>query len=181
MQSRGLSRVFSNTTVQKHQFFSAQLSSQSNSHIHTLDLKVSGAEENLFNVSRLHFFRTEKEDEGPAERREWAGTDQQSQPRSAQYIQSESQVTQSCPTLCNPMDCSPPGSSVHRLLQIRIMEWIAIPSSRGSSQGSQPRDQTQVSCIAGRFFTIWATREAPSKNQPKLELWIKQCVCVILN
>ena len=65
-------------------------------------------------------------------------------------------VTQSCPPLCK-MDCSPPGSSVHGILQARILEWIAMPSSRGSSQ---PRDQTQVSCIAGRFFTFWATREA---------------------
>jgi len=53
-------------------------------------------------------------------------------------------------TLCDPMDCSPPGSSVHGLLQARILEWVAIPFSTGSSQ---PRDQTQVSCIAGRFFT----------------------------
>ena len=65
-------------------------------------------------------------------------------------------VTQSCPALCDPMDCSPPGSSVHGILQARILEWVAIPFSRGSSQ---PRNRTQVSCIAGRFFTIWATRE----------------------
>ena len=63
---------------------------------------------------------------------------------------------QSCPTLCNPMGCSPPGSSVHRILQARILEWVAMPSSRGSSR---PRDWTQVSCIAGRSITIWATRE----------------------
>ena len=66
-------------------------------------------------------------------------------------------VLQLYPTLCNPMDYSPPGSSVHESLQARILEWAAIPFSRGSSQ---PRDQTQVSCIAGRFFTFWATREA---------------------
>ena len=54
-------------------------------------------------------------------------------------------VPQSCPTLCNPMDCSLPGSSVHRILQARILEWVAMPSSRGSSS---PRDRTQVSCIA---------------------------------
>ena len=59
--------------------------------------------------------------------------------------------------LCNPMDCSPPGCSVHEILQARILEWVAIPFSRGSSQ---PRDWTQVFHIAGRFFTIWATREA---------------------
>ena len=64
---------------------------------------------------------------------------------------------QSCPTLCDPIDCSPPGSSVHGTLQARILEWIAIPFSRGSSW---PRDQTWVSCIADGFFTIWATRGA---------------------
>ena len=63
----------------------------------------------------------------------------------------------SCPTLCDPIDRSPPGSSVHGILQARMLEWVAMPSSRGSSQ---PRDETQVSCIAGGFFTIWATREA---------------------
>ena len=64
--------------------------------------------------------------------------------------------TQLCPILCNPMDYSPPGSSVQGLLQARILEWIAMLSSRGSSQ---PRDWTQVSHAAGRFFTVWATRE----------------------
>ena len=63
-------------------------------------------------------------------------------------------VAQSCPTLCNPMDCSPPGSSVHGILQARILEWIAIPFSRGSSR---PRDRTPVSCTAGIFFTVWDT------------------------
>ena len=58
------------------------------------------------------------------------------------------EVTQSCPTLCDPMDCSFPGSSAHGILPARILEWVAISFSRGSSQ---PRDQT---CIAGRFFTI---------------------------
>ena len=65
-------------------------------------------------------------------------------------------VAQSSPTLRDP-DCTLPGSSVHRILQSRIVEWLAISYSRGSSW---PRDQTQVSCIAGRFFTIWAIREA---------------------
>ena len=64
---------------------------------------------------------------------------------------SESEGAQSCPTLCNPMDCSPPGSSVHGILQARILEWIAIPFSRGSSH---PRDRAWVSCIASGFFTI---------------------------
>ena len=68
------------------------------------------------------------------------------------------QVIQSCLTLCNPMDCSPPGSSVHRILQARILESVAVPFSTGSSQ---PRDPNQVFCIAGRFFTICATKEVP--------------------
>ena len=62
-------------------------------------------------------------------------------------------VTYLCPTLCDPMDCSPPDSSVCGILQARILEWIAIYFSRRSSW---PRDWTQISCIAGRFFTIWA-------------------------
>ena len=57
----------------------------------------------------------------------------------------------------NPMDCSLPGSSVHGILQARILEWVAIPISRGSSQ---PRDWTHISCTADRFITIWVTREA---------------------
>ena len=67
-------------------------------------------------------------------------------------------VTRLCATLCDPVDCSLPGSSVRGIFQARILEWIAIPFSRVSSW---PRDQTQVSCIAGRFFTVWATREVP--------------------
>ena len=64
-------------------------------------------------------------------------------------------VTQSCLTLCDPMDYSPPGSSVHGVLQVRILRWAAIPFSKGSSW---PKDGTWVSCIAGGLFTIWATR-----------------------
>ena len=59
-------------------------------------------------------------------------------------------ITQWCPTLCDPMDCSPPGSSVKGILQARILKWVAISFSRGSSW---PRNWTQVSCIAGRLFT----------------------------
>ena len=59
-------------------------------------------------------------------------------------------LLQSCLTLRDPMDCSPPGSSVHGILQARILEWVAMPSSRGSSQ---PRDPNQISRIAGGFFT----------------------------
>ena len=74
-----------------------------------------------------------------------------------QTYESESEVAQSCPTLCNPVDCSPPGSSVHGILQARILEWVAISFSRGSSQ---LRDRTQVSHITGRHFNLWAAREA---------------------
>ena len=73
-------------------------------------------------------------------------------------------VTQLCLTLCDSMDCSPPGSSVYGILQARILEWVAISFSKESSW---PSNRTCVSCIAGRFFTNWATREAP--------LW---CICI---
>ena len=63
-------------------------------------------------------------------------------------------VVQSCPTLCLLMDCNLPGSSVHGILQARILEWVAIPFSR---QSSWPRDWTLTSC---RFFTVWAMKEA---------------------
>ena len=69
-------------------------------------------------------------------------------------------VAQSCSTLCDPTDCRPKGSSVHEILQARILEWVATPFSRASSQ---PRDWTRVSCIAGISFTIWAAKEAVSK------------------
>ena len=61
-------------------------------------------------------------------------------------------VAQSCPTFCDPMDCSPPSFSVHGILQARMLEWVASPFSRGSSW---PRDRIQVSHIVGGFFTIW--------------------------
>ena len=66
-------------------------------------------------------------------------------------------VTQLCLTLCNPMDCNPPGSSVHGNLQARILKLVTISFSRRSSW---PRDWIWVFCILGRYFTIWATREA---------------------
>ena len=110
LQSKGLSRIFSNTTIQKHQFFGAQFSLMSNSHIH---------------------------------------------------IESESEVAQSCPPLCNPMDCSLPGSSIHGIFQARILEWVAISFSRRSSL---PRDWTWISRIVGRCFTAWTTREATSMH-----------------
>ena len=66
-------------------------------------------------------------------------------------------VAQSCLTLCDPMRCSSLGSSVHGILQARILEWVATPFSSGSSL---LRDETQVTCIAGGFFTVLATRKA---------------------
>ena len=67
------------------------------------------------------------------------------------------QSLQSCPTLCNPLGCSPPNSSVQGILQARILEWVAMSSSRGSSW---PRDQTLIStslALAGRFFSTSTT------------------------
>ena len=67
------------------------------------------------------------------------------------------EAAQTCPTHCDPKDCSLPGSSIHGILQARILEWVAISFSRGSSR---PRDWTRVSHTADRLFTVWATREA---------------------
>ena len=75
-------------------------------------------------------------------------------------------VTQSCPTFCDPMDYTDPG-----ILPVRIQKWVADPFSRGSFQ---PRDQTQVSHIAGRFSTFWATREAPEALFEKISIQIGQ-------
>ena len=80
--------------------------------------------------------------------------------------ESEVLFAQSCHTLWDPMDCSLPGFSVHGIRQARILVWVAIPLSGGSSQ---PRGQTWVSWITGRFFIIWATREGvPLKSCPWL-------------
>ena len=68
-------------------------------------------------------------------------------------------LIQSCLPLCDPMDCSPPGSSIHGILQARILEWVAIPFTKGSSQ---TRDQTWVSCTPGRFFTVYRNHLGPS-------------------
>ena len=86
-------------------------------------------------------------------------------------VKSLSLIAHSCPTLCNLMDCRPPVSSVHGILQTRIMDWVAIPFSRASSWH---RDGTRVSCIAGRFSTIWATSTAVVKNPPAMqETWVQ--------
>ena len=70
----------------------------------------------------------------------------------------------SCVQLCHPMDCRPPGSSIHGISQARILEWVAISFFRGSSR---PRDWTWVSCIAGRCFNLWATGEAQLQGSYK--------------
>ena len=81
--------------------------------------------------------------------------------------ESESEVTQLGQTLCEPMDCSLPGSSIHGIFQAGVMEWVAISLSRGSSR---PRDGTWVSCTAGRRFTIWATAlSTPTVTRHPLE------------
>ena len=82
------------------------------------------------------------------------------------YAWVHAKLLQSCLTLCDPMDCSPPGFSVHGIMQARILEWVAMPSSRGSSQ---PRDWTWVFCIAGEFLTA----EPPGKPQSVLYLYLK--------
>ena len=77
----------------------------------------------------------------------------------------------SCVWLCEPMNCSPPSSSVRGISQARILEWVAIPFSRGSSR---PRDRTWASHIADGFLTIWATREGPiltSGSSSQTFLW----------
>ena len=86
---------------------------------------------------------------------------------SPRVMENESEVAQSCPTLCSPMDCSLPGSSVHGIFQARVMEWVAISFSRGPSW---PREWNQVSRIAGRCFRVWATRESPRVMEIKAKI-----------
>ena len=81
-------------------------------------------------------------------------------------------LLQLCPTLCDPMDCCLPGSSVYGILQAKILAWVAIPFSRGSSQ---PRDQTcisYISCIGRRFFTTSATWKAISRWQFSSDVYL---------
>ena len=85
------------------------------------------------------------------------GTVVKNLPASAGDRDSGSEVAQSCPTLCDPMDSIQPSSSIHGIFQARILEWAAVSFS---SRPSQPRVRTRVSCIADRRFTVWATREA---------------------
>ena len=82
-------------------------------------------------------------------------------PKKGNAKEFSSEVAQSCPSLCDPMDCSLLGATIHGIFQARILEWVAISFSRRSSQ---PRNWTWVSHIVGRRFTIWATREVLKKN-----------------
>ena len=82
-------------------------------------------------------------------------------------------VAQSCPTLWDPMDCSPPGSSVHGISQARVLEWVAMPCSKGSSQ---PRDQTQVSCISCIHWQVDSLRAALSGKSSNTINTIKMSV-----
>ena len=79
-----------------------------------------------------------------------------------------SEVTQSCLTLCDTMDCSLPGSSVHGIFWARVLEWVAISFSKGSSW---PRNQTRVSHIIGRRFTVWATRDMKTTLKDISLIW----------
>ena len=85
-------------------------------------------------------------------------------------VKSESEVTQSCPTLSDPMDCSLPGSFVHGIFQARILVWVATAYSRGSSQ---PRIKPTSSALAGRFFT--------TKPPGKLETWKLLFSCSVVS
>ena len=80
-------------------------------------------------------------------------------------------VSRSCPTLWDPMDCSPSGSSVHGIIHARILEWVVIPFSRGSSS---PRDPIQVSCTAAKLFTICAISGFVSLRLTRLQQKKKQ-------
>ena len=81
--------------------------------------------------------------------------------------ESENEVVQLCQTLCNPVDCSPPVSSIHGIFQTRILEWVAISFSRGSSPH---RDQTWVSHTTGRLLTVWASRDPIQISKSKAYL-----------
>ena len=87
------------------------------------------------------------------------------------------QSFQSCRTLCNPVDCSPPGSSVHGILQARILEGVAISFSRRSSHPMGQTCISHISCIAGRFFTNWVT--VPSQKQILSQFLNHQCFSLL--
>ena len=85
-------------------------------------------------------------------------------------------LAQSCPPLCDLVDCSLPGSSVHGILPVKMLEWVAISFSRGSSQ---PRDWTPVACIGSRFFAVWATREPSAWSQMANRVGFNVVTCKI--
>ena len=184
LQPKGLSGVFSSTTVRRHQFFSAWPSLQSSSHncvcplgrpwpwlygrlsvesclcfstqslvCHSFPAKQQSSSDFMAAVTTCSDFRAQEEETYhcfylfPSICHKVMGLD-------AMILWL---VAQSCLTLCDPMDCSPLGSSVHGILLAGMLKWVAILFSRG---WSWPRDQTHVSCLAGEFFTIWATRKA---------------------
>ena len=83
-------------------------------------------------------------------------------------------VSQLCPTLCNPMFCSPPGSSVHGFLQARTLDWVAVPSSRGCSPSRDWIHVSHISSLVSRFFTSSATWEFPvimSRHGHSEQMW----------
>ena len=86
-----------------------------------------------------------------------------------------SEVAQSCPTLCDPMDCILPGSSIDGIFQAKILEWVAISFSRRSSW---PRDWTQVSHIVGRRSPVWGTREYKDEEEHQKSVFLKVVVLV---
>ena len=140
LQSKGLSTVFSNITVQKHQFFGAQLSSQSNSHIHTWLLEM------VTHSSIL------------AWRIPWTEKPGRLQSTGPQRVRHDWTTSLSFPFTFFT------SWATREAVAPRMLEWEAYPFSSGSSQ---PRNWTGVSCIAGEFFTNWAIREANSLNQGK--------------
>ena len=87
-------------------------------------------------------------------------------------------VTQLRPTLCDPTGCSLPGSSVYGILQARILEWIVIPFSRGSFQS---RNWAQVSCVAGRFFTVWATGKIRKTIDLTIWTFVSKTISLLFN
>ena len=108
-------------------------------HIYNLQILLHS----IYFPLKIHFFKVSRE------MRWWSAN--------TLFLGSETEVTQLCPTLVDPMDCSLPGSCIHGIFQARVLEWVAISFSRVSSW---PMDRIQVSHIAGRHFIIWATREA---------------------
>ena len=163
LQSKGLSRVFSNTTVQKHILYHLLIALEAVDYV--LFLAFIPYILGVPSISMVIFFSVSFTDlilhysafscwSSPSPLIAWVlGAF-----FCSLYIpfvkwkKVKVNVVQSCLILCNPMDYK-----VHGILQARILEWVAFPFSRGSSQ---PGTRTQVSCIAGEFFTSWTTREA---------------------